>query len=50
MTIDSSVLHAKLKEFFGGFGLLILDTHSMQRNVEAAYKTTKSGETALPIP
>ena len=40
----------KLQDFFGGFGLPIADTHSMQECVEAAYKMAKSGETVLLSP
>lgn len=42
--------NSKLKEFFGGFGLPIFDTHSMQECVEVAYRTAKSGETVLLSP
>ena len=40
----------KLQDFFGGSGLPIADTHSMQECVEAAYKMAKSGETVLLSP
>ncbi len=42
--------NAKLHGFFGGFGLPIADTHSMQECVDAAYKMAKSGETVLLSP
>ena len=42
--------NSKLQEFFGGFGLPIADTHSIQECVEAAYRMTKSGETVLLSP
>lgn len=42
--------NSKLQEFFGGFGLPIYDTHSMQECVEQAYRIAKSGETVLLSP
>ena len=42
--------NSKLQEFFGGFGLPIADTHSIQECVEAAYRMAKSGETVLLSP
>ena len=42
--------NTKLHGFFGGFGLPIADTHSMQECVDAAYKMAKSGETVLLSP
>ena len=42
--------NSKLMEFFGGFGLPIADTHSIQECVEQAYKMAKSGETVLLSP
>lgn len=42
--------NSKLMEFFGGFGLPIADTHSIQECVEQAYRMAKSGETVLLSP
>ena len=42
--------NSKLMEFFGGFGLPIADTHSIQECVEEAYRMAKSGETVLLSP
>ncbi len=42
--------NTKLHDFFGGFGLPIADTHSIQECVESAYKMAKSGETVLLSP
>lgn len=42
--------NSKLLDFFGGFGLPIIDTHSMEECVKKAYETAKSGETVLLSP
>ena len=42
--------NTKLHDFFGGFGLPIADTHSIQECVESAYKMAKNGETVLLSP
>ena len=42
--------NSKLHDFFGGFGIPIIDTHTMQECVEQAYKTAKSGEAVLLSP
>lgn len=42
--------NSKLQEFFGGFGLPIASTSSMQECVLAAQKMAKSGETVLLSP
>ena len=42
--------NTKLHDFFGGFGLPIADTHSIQECVESAHKMAKSGETVLLSP
>lgn len=42
--------NSKLMEFFGGFGLPIADTHSIQECVEQAYRMAKSGDTVLLSP
>ncbi len=42
--------NSKLLDFFGGFGLPMIDTHSMEECVKKAYETAKSGETVLLSP
>ena len=42
--------NTKLHEFFGGFGIPIIDTHSMKDCVAEAYKTARNGETVLLSP
>jgi UDP-N-acetylmuramoylalanine--D-glutamate ligase len=42
--------NSKLQEFFGGYGLPIADTHSMEECVHQAYRMAKSGETVLLSP
>ena len=42
--------NSKLLEFFGGYGLPIADTHSIEECVESAYRMAKSGEAVLLSP
>ena len=42
--------NSKLHSFFGGYGIPIADTSSMQECVKAAYGMAKSGETVLLSP
>lgn len=42
--------NSKLHDFFGGFGIPVIDTHSMEECVAQAYKTAKSGEAVLLSP
>ncbi len=42
--------NSKLQEFFGGFGIPVYDTHSMQECVDTAYRIARSGETVLLSP
>ena len=42
--------NSKLHEFFGGYGIPIIDTHSMKECVAQAYRTAKSGEAVLLSP
>lgn len=42
--------NSKLHEFFGEFGIPVVDTCSMQECVDAAYRMAKKGETVLLSP
>ena len=42
--------NSKLLEFFGGYGLPIADTHSIEECVESAHRMAKSGEAVLLSP
>lgn len=42
--------NTKLHQFFDGFGIPIVDTHSMKDCVEACYKMAKPGDTVLLSP
>ncbi|MGL4519944.1 MAG: UDP-N-acetylmuramoyl-L-alanine--D-glutamate ligase [Phocaeicola sp.] len=44
------VNNEKLQHFFAQFGIPIMDVHSMQEAVDAAYKMAKKGETVLLSP
>ena len=42
--------NSKLHDFFGGYGIPISDTHSMEECVNEAYRIAKKGETVLLSP
>jgi UDP-N-acetylmuramoylalanine--D-glutamate ligase len=42
--------NSKLHDFFGGFGITILDTHSMKECVSACHSVAQAGDTVLLSP